>query len=408
MGKTVSVVKCNEYEQQIVDSAVKRLIDNLGGIEKFIKKGDTVFLKANLLAPIKPEKQASTNPLVVAAVAKLVVAVGAKCIIGDSSGGPFNSTYMNVVYKTCKMTEAALASGAELNRDFTDHLVEYPKGIVAKKFPVCSAMTKADVIINIAKLKTHSFSGFSACCKNMFGAIPGLVKVQMHEHFQDIETFANALIDINEFLKPKVKLHILDAVICMEGAGPASGTPKPVGALLAGEDYSAVDSVAIKIMGDIPEVMPTLYIAKQRGLTDYSYNIVGDDYTQFISKDYKRVLPATKGALDGAPRLLRWLLDKWFTQKPSVKKNKCVGCKKCKEHCPVDAVVMKDLKKQNKKTKATSYAVFDLKKCIRCFCCQELCPFHLVKVNKPIGYKMMEKSRIRRARKQAKRESQSN
>ena len=88
MNPEVSIVECTTYDQKELDSAVKKAFDNIGGLQRFIKKNNSVLLKVNLLQPATPDKCITTHPAVVEAVCKLLKKIGAKIWIGDSSG-PF-------------------------------------------------------------------------------------------------------------------------------------------------------------------------------------------------------------------------------------------------------------------------------------------------------------------------------
>jgi len=392
--QSVAVNAVDSYDQDKVDLGIKTIIDQIGGIEKFVKPNQTIFLKPNLLGPLDPKKCATTNPSVVAAVAKLCKDAGAKVIIGDSPGGPYDKTYLNVVYNRTRMSDVAKSVGVELNKDFSDITKEYPDGITTKKIPILGALDKADVIINIAKLKTHSFAGFSAACKNMYGAIPGLIKVEWHNYFPDIQTFSHCCHDINGVLSDKLVLHIIDAIDGMEGPGPASGTPIHVGLVMASQCYSSLDVVAARVMGYDPASLPTISTAVERGLLNdkYDVEIIGQDITPFINTKYKRVPPVILFKL-GKSRVLNWLMKRFANQKPVVSKRRCKGCDKCLKHCPANAVISKQRKNPRKSSR--TYVEFDLKKCIRCMCCQELCPFHLVKVKRTLLTKMMYRRRIK-------------
>ena len=391
--KSVATHAVKDYTQETVDNAIKIIIDNLGGIEKFVSSGQTVLLKPNLVTAMEPEKCATTHPAVVHAVAKLCKMAGAKVIIGDSPGGPYNKKYLNAVYKKTGMMDVANKLGVELNKDFSDTTIACPEGKVTKKIPVLGAINKADVIINIAKLKTHSFAGFSAACKNMYGAIPGLVKAEWHNYFRDIHSFSHCCHDINLALKDKIVLHITDGIDGMEGPGPTSGTPVHIGLLMASECYSSLDTAVARIMDENPSNLPTLSTAVERGLlnAEYSINIIGQDITPFVNPKFKRV-PAVVLFKPSGSRCVNWLFKKLFNQKPVVSKRKCKGCNKCFDHCPAKAVIIKQRRKGG-------YVTFDLEKCIRCMCCQELCPFHLVKVKRTMLVKYMCSASRKRNRK---------
>ena len=188
----VALCACDDYEQSKVDFAVSKAVDLLGGINKFVKEGQTVVIKANMLMKCGPDKCATTHPSVVEAIGKLVKQAGAsKVIIADSAGGPFTEGYMNGIYKASGLKEIADKNGFEMNDNFNSFEVSLSNGKVAKRFLICDCLEKADVIINVSKLKTHSFTGFTNAVKNMFGAIPGLTKVEMHGQFKTLDVFGD-------------------------------------------------------------------------------------------------------------------------------------------------------------------------------------------------------------------------
>ena len=394
--KLVSVHACEDYNADRVNAAVRAAIDDLGGIAKFVKAGQRVFIKVNLVMAALPEKCITTHPNVVAAVARLVKEAGATPIIGDSPGGSYNKGFVGGVYRKSGMLAMADALGFELNDDFSDTEADFPDGVVAKKIPILGALDKADVIINVAKLKTHTFTGYSAAVKNMYGAIPGLVKIQWHSYYQELPRFANCLVDINEYFRGqgKLVLHVVDAVDGMEGPGPTAGTPVHIGAILASECQYSLDSVCVRIMGDNPVEMPILTTAAERGLLNPNYetDLAGDPIEQFINKKYKTMPPSNFQSAVKSP-LVRWLIRRVFSVRPVVSKRKCKGCRKCHDHCPAEAITMHE-------RKPNPVARFDYNKCIRCFCCQELCPFSLIKIKRPLVAKFLARARRKKSKPQ--------
>ena len=382
----VSLVKCTSYNQEEVNQKVQEAISLLGGLDKFIKKGQRVALKVNLLMKATPDKAMTTHPAVVYAVAKLVKEFGATPFIVDSAGGPFTAGYINSIYSASGLKEVAEKLKIELNQDFSHEEVHNPNGVVGFKFPICTAIEKADAIINLSKLKTHSFTGYTNAVKNMFGVIPGLTKVEMHGKYRDLDTFMDFLFDIHTYLGEKLVLNITDAVIGMEGFGPSNGTPKFIGAILAGQSASHVDIVATKLIGLTPKLTPTLKKAIQRGVIDAetSASILGEKLEDMIVKDFKTIEPNNfKPYANYVPKFLQTTVHKVMTKRPVISKHKCKGCQKCFHHCPVKAISM-ETKKDNKQ-----FAKIDYNKCIRCYCCQELCPFGIVKVKAGFIYKLV-------------------
>lgn len=380
MSEIISLAKCQNYESENVKVALKKLIDNLGGIDKFVKSGQNVLVKANLLNNFKIETGATTHPSVIFALCEMLIEQGCNVTIGDSSGGLYNKMHMSSVYKVTGMTDVVANCDAKLNDDFGYTSVKFDDGVVGKSFDIIDVALKADVIINVAKLKTHSFTYYTGAVKNLFGLIPGIQKVQMHSQNANLLKFFNFIIDIEEFIKDKLALNIIDGVIGMEGAGPSAGKTREIKALLASSNAFAVDYVALKLTNAQPIDFPQFYLAKQRGIapvSDEEIQVVGDKIQDLIVKDFKHV-PNDK--LWNLEKNLKKPLIKLMTPYPAVSKSKCKGCKKCFDHCPNKAITMKE-----------NVAHFDLNLCIRCFCCQELCPYHLIKVKRSVVSKILSK-----------------
>lgn len=389
----VSLISCDTYDYDKVYDAVKQSIDAVGGIEKYVSQGQKVLLKVNLVEKIEVSRCATTNPAVVCAVAKLVQSAGGIVTIGDSSGGLFTKGYMTKVYEVTEMVQASERSGAVLNEDFNFSEVFNENGLVLKRLKVIDAVLNADVVINLVKYKTHSFTGYSACVKNLFGVIPGLEKVKMHAQYPDLKRFSDMLIDIYEFLRNKLVLNVVDAVWGMDGPGPTAGKPKFIGKVLAGSNAYLVDIALLKLTDNDPYIMPLVNAELERNLIsssdidNISSIIVGDNFEKSIVTDYDNIKPQTfEPTQKVIPNWLQPLFYRVITERPKVNKRKCKGCQKCFRHCPAKAITMK----KNK-------AVIDLKKCIRCYCCQELCPYSFVKVKKPWLGRFMDKISSRKA-----------
>ena len=378
----VSLVACDNYDQALIDEKIKETFDNLGGIDSFVKKGQVVVLKPNLVSAKTPDAAVTTHPSIVEAVAKLVLKAGAgKCIIADSAGGPYTKGFMHGIMRTAGMMDAADKSGAEISEDFSAYEVETPEARVGKKYSVLGVLQDADVIINLCKLKTHSFTGYSGAVKNMFGAIPGMAKVEMHGKFQNLTNFNNFIYDVQDYFKPKLALHLMDAVVGMEGPGPTAGTPRHIGAIIAGKNPLACDIVGLQLIGFNDMLTnPTIKVGIERGYLgeDLSTDVVGNreaDFEKIVN--YKQVaISEFQPLVPNVPRWVLRLLHWGTTQRPVVSRSKCKGCKKCAEHCPAKAIEMT----QYKKGKQPNKVKFKYNQCIRCYCCQELCPFGLVKV----------------------------
>jgi len=137
-----------------------------------------VVIKANLVSAMKPEKAATTHPALLAALTRMLRERGANVVIGDSPGGTFAAPHLNAVYRVCGLSEAE-AAGAELNRDFSQKEADLPEAHTAKHITYTGYLDGADAIISFCKLKSHGMLSLSAATKNLFGAIPGIIKPEV-------------------------------------------------------------------------------------------------------------------------------------------------------------------------------------------------------------------------------------
>ena len=289
-GKTVSIVRCEDYGRERVYEAVKKSIELLGGIGQFISPGKKVFLKFNLLQGSAPETCISTHPDVVYAVARILKEHGCSVVMGDSpgSGLPYTESILKKSYATSGYDQVSEELGIPLNYDTGYDGVMTPEGKMMKRFSIIKPALEADAVVIVSKAKTHSLTNLSGAAKNIFGVIPGLEKPMYHANFQNADDFSRVMIELNDAVKPR--LQIMDAIMAMEGDGPHSGTPKKIGAVLASGDYSAIDVVTARLMSIDPHRASTIKAAIERGylkddLSDVA--VVGDSLESLIVKDFK-------------------------------------------------------------------------------------------------------------------------
>ena len=372
MDNRVYVIQCPDYGQ--AEERLVQLVDLMGGINSFVNKGETIALKVNLLRAGTPDEAVSTHPAVVSAVARMVKKSGAEPVIVDSPGAGFRFTkkVLTKIYHTNGMARAADESGAKLNFDTTFEIVSFPDGELIKRFEIITPILRADGILNLCKLKSHTFTSMTGAVKNHFGVIPGLAKPGYHAKLMDTGRFANMLLDLMNIVSSRIS--IMDAVIAMEGDGPSGGDPKQVGLLLGGTNPLALDVVAGEIIGLPRESNPILLEAENRGMQPNHIDqveLIGADISGLRIPDFK--LPRTICQGTGFADHLTWwqkplqpLFKDSLTLKPRISKEKCIACGACHEACPVKAISMV---KGRKKT----YAQIDDEKCIRCYCCHEMC-----------------------------------
>lgn len=380
----VSVVRCENYEAESCERALREVLAPLGGLD-WVKNGMRIVIKANLVSAMKPDTAAATHPALIAALSRELVKRGAQVVVGDSSGGLYTAAAMNHVYSVTGMREVE-ASGARLNQDFSQKNADYPQARAAKHFAYTAYLDNADAIISFCKLKSHGMMSLSAATKNFFGAVPGTIKPEYHFRFPDPMDFAAMLIDLNEYFKPR--LYLVDGVTAMEGNGPTAGTPRHMGVLLAGADCHRVDLICAKLIGLEPMAVPTLRAAANFGLIPESADAVEvfGDVDALVAPDFQRIERGRgfqfENVLSGkAGILFGKLAKKALRSTPVLKKDTCVGCGYCARLCPAKAITIVQKK-----------AKIDRKKCIRCFCCQEFCPKGAMKVRRPLPARILNRS----------------
>ena len=381
---TVSIAACGSYESQEVRTALAALLEPLGGLD-WVQPGMKIAIKANLVTFMKPEAAATTHPALLCALIEMLTEKGASVTLGDSPGGLYNGIFLNRVYAATGM-KAAEQAGATLNRNFSVKEASFPEAKTAKTFSYTGWLDEADAIINFCKLKTHGMMAMSGAAKNMFGAVPGTVKPEYHYRFPNPADFADMIVDLNEYFKPR--LAIIDGVVGMEGNGPTAGTPRPIGILIASENPHAADLLGSAIIGLKPSEVPTLTAAMKRGLIPEhpeELELCGINWRERIIPDYQLVetthsLRFSKDSEKFFGKIFSKIADRALASRPQLKKSECVGCRECEKICPADAITMKSKKPQ-----------IDRKQCIRCFCCQEFCPKGALKVHRPTLAKMLSK-----------------
>ncbi len=376
----VATTCVDSYNQQAVDSGVLQLLEQLGGIEQYVPQGATVLLKANLVRDMHPDQAGTTHPTVLCGLANVIAdRCNATVVVGDSSGGLYTREYMNMVYRKTQMNYVCDNSPATLNQDFgaTNTIIG---GKVLHSTSIIDAFINADVVINVGKLKMHSFAGYTGAVKNLFGLVAGLVKVEMHSRYPDLDSFIDCLIDIEQYASGKTVLHILDAIVGMEGSGPTNGKPRQIGKLIASSDPYLCDYVANCLYCD-PYTQPVLNKAIERGVLDSNVSNLDYDlaeWSKYHMADFDTVTVVGGSVFLNCPRWLKKPIMNQLTQRASVKKKSCKACQKCIVHCPQQAITI-----------VAGVAHIDQSKCIRCYCCQELCPFDAVALHKPILYRIV-------------------
>jgi uncharacterized protein (DUF362 family) len=232
-------------------------IASLGGMDRFVNKGDTVWIKPNIGWNRRPELAANTNPDVVGTLVRLCRDAGAKTVkVGDHPCHPARQAYRN-----SGIEKAAEAAGGKMVYLDQKRFKEMELGgEYLDKWPVYLEVAEADLVINVPILKHHGLTKCSMAMKNFMGVIGG----NRSAWHQNMEA---CVADITQFMKPK--LTVLDAVRVLTDHGPQGGNPDDVvvrGIVAAGTDIVSLDSFGATLLGHQPEDIGHVAAAAARGL----------------------------------------------------------------------------------------------------------------------------------------------
>ena len=344
------IVRAAIYDYHALRPLIFEMMEAMGGGQ--IHGDSRVLIKPNLLAPASPRQAILTHPAIVRSVVEYVLSKGARPLVADSPAiGSFE-----MILRMSGIRDALEGLDCEC-RPFQNSLLVDVGGPFGE-IPIAEEAIQADVIVNLAKLKTHSQMLLTLTVKNLFGCIIGYRKPEWHMRAGiDRQTFARLLVQIGRTLRPT--FNILDGILALEGQGPGrGGVPKPLGVLMAGRDPFAVDLAVCRMLDLDPQQMPVLKAAAETdGL--------------LIEPKIDGTLPEIRGfclprqtSLVFGPRFLHGFIRRQLLQRPVCDGVLCQMCGECSKICPAGAI-----------TPRGTLLQFGYDRCIRCYCCIEICPF---------------------------------
>ena len=259
----VSLLRAETYDVAALEQSIVELLAPLGGMAAFVKPGDRVLLKPNLLTGARPTKACTTRPELVYCVAKLVQAAGGKPFLGDSPafGSAHGVAKANGLLEWAEKLNLPIVELHGKRYDVQNQSGDYDfNNLLLSK----EAMD-ADVVINLPKVKSHVQLTLTLGVKNLFGCVPGKMKAWWHmEAGKDRDRFGAMLVRTAEMVNPD--LTILDGIIGHEGNGPSGGEPRQLGVLGASANVFALDRAMVDVLGIAPEQVPTVHQSQQLGL----------------------------------------------------------------------------------------------------------------------------------------------
>jgi uncharacterized protein (DUF362 family) len=375
----VALLRCESYSRSLVKDRILEGLD-LIGYDLSSLNGSRVALKPNLLSAVDPASAIVTHPEIFRAAAEIVLDHGGRPMLLESPavaslGSALAATgYQRIIDELS--IEVASAKGTLT--------IAYEQGKVYKYFEVIPELLQADVIMNLPKFKTHELTYITGAVKNLFGLVPGLRKSQMHIRFSDKESFGEYLLDLYGavsfgFKPSKPVLHLMDAVIALEGQGPgSSGRPRMMGAVLVSEDGLALDYIATMVAGLDVAQHQTVLSGFARGFSPggpEAITVLGELVAAIKVDGF---VPAGTAKM---PRFMYKIaasktMKDLFIARPVPEAGKCTLCYQCREICPAGAI---ERASHDEKTPR-----FDYRKCIRCFCCMEVCGYKAVGLRRGI------------------------
>jgi uncharacterized protein (DUF362 family) len=239
----------------------RQALDLLGGMQRFVKPRQTALIKPNQTVFLLAENGVTTDPWVVAAIARLVLEAGGRPLIGDMPGAGITS---KEVISITGMDDAVRRVGAEVV--YLDEMPQkplpVPNGQIVQEIELPAAVVDADVLINVPKAKTHFVDPISGALKNWMGAMRPDIRMRHH----DRET-PQYVLDATMARPPH--LHVMDALWAGEGRGPIGNTPAWVGCVLASTDPVVLDVTTARLLGFSDEQAISMTYAREavsRGL----------------------------------------------------------------------------------------------------------------------------------------------
>ena len=352
-------IRKTSYEADALRPIIYEMLDSRGA--NWISANMRVVVKPNMLLPAAPNKGIVTHPRIIRMVVEYLLDKGARVQVSDSPPiGSFDKLVRESGYH-----EALADLDIDL-KPFTESVkvdVDPPFGIIE----IARDVMEADVVINLAKLKTHAQMYLTLGVKNIFGTIVGLRKPEWHMRTGvDRLMFARLLVQIYESVAPEYTL--VDGILALEGQGPGKGgQPRELGLLVGGDNAHAVDKTICILLGLDPNLLLTAQLARDLELFDGNVHVNGDIC---IVDDFQ--FPELN-SLSLGPESLNRFMRKHVIQKPVVDNKRCKLCGECWKVCPAKVI-----------THHIRGIQFDYDHCIRCYCCLEVCPHGAISAREPL------------------------
>jgi uncharacterized protein (DUF362 family)/ferredoxin len=354
-------------KEKELETALHNLLNELGGLKRFVKKGEKVLLKPNFVAPFP---KATTSTKIIKYLVKEIQNLDATPIVAESSGYEFDT---ETTFKVLGIDELSKDLGFKLiNLDKVRYETVQTDDNTIKEIKIPTLLKNVDKIINLPKLKKHSITNVTFSMKNFLGLVHKTTRRQGH-----VKNIEKLITVVNEYIKSD--LVIVDGLLDMQRA--VYSEPRWEGILLASQDNGATDMVCCKILGinhsEIPHIKQNISLNKKRII--YNLNYINKISRVWIKRN------ALKIQLHRMYYKFIYLIESLLTSKdsygkiipyfhyylgirPVIDKKLCNKCGKCLEVCPVDAI---DIENKEIRSERCMY--------VRCLKCKKACPLNAIK-----------------------------
>lgn len=326
---TVALTKADYTDPDRLKESVADALSNVGGIQNFVRSGQRVLLKPDLITDYPAGAGLISHPEFVAAVGRLAADQGATVLIGDS---PF-ITGANVrrLWDDTGVTAVAERDGFELVN--IERAGSRPVAVDTKVYYISRVALEADVVINLPRLKGDSWTGFSGALRNMLGVVPGFQKGLLFARATNARSLARTIVDVFSTVKPSLTIMEMTPP-----NGAMSGVCCDANFMAVSPDPVAVDCVMAELLSCDPSRMLSTRYAAEAGLGIgwlEAIRLAGESFESVQTVVANKVQFRSNGIW---PRVLLALVEPLTWVRSYVDNKTCDGCGTCTEVCPTKAL----------------------------------------------------------------------
>jgi len=345
------------YNYPEIKKFIERVFNELD-VYSEIEKKNFVMVKPNLLTVSDRTSNITTHPMIAEAVIESILeSTSKRIIISDGSAGMY--TDMTDIFEKSGFKSLADKYDLEL------YNINSAPYIVRNGIKLVDILDENPYLINIAKLKTHMLTKLTLSVKNLYGLIPGRIKLFYHSQYPDYSSFSAFIARVYQAVLPD--LNIIDGIIGMEHNGPSNGDDVNTAMAAASKDGFALDHFIADFAGySLNEIAFLKYALDKKYYSgEYTCGKMPDKHP-LVRTDANKFNISLKLAKN---KFVKYLSNSY----PVIDNSKCRKCLKCVKICGNEAISIKN-----------GFPFVRRRKCITCYCCTEVCPFDSIDVPKSL------------------------